>query len=345
MRTAALEQERPRENRDYLVVSRLVDGSQKATLNIHTGEDGGYGECKYYSQVSVTFLSDDIRRLGEEGYVLSRSFGILNPFLDKYRLLNEDYRVSRVSQERNYYYAACHTSALTPEELSLTPAELFQHLARPRTFFSELGRGASNILRPNSFELLGPRSPLDGQALDFFNTFIQEEYEMPLSYDLILEAIGYLQRFRDYRLAIVHAETAFEVYVVDRLLRLMVNSGMASIQASSLVENDRAYWGVKSKIRQLDDWTQQHCLRNGLAFTEFVDSAHYAGWESDLYRRRNAAVHTGANAFSYDEASVAIGRAKECIVFLEARVPTMADRVQLNPSMAGFRQNAGEVMF
>src|SRR5579863_9248304 len=168
---------------------------------------------------------------------------------------------------------------------------------------------------------------------------------MPLSYDLILEALASLQRYRDYRFAIVHAETAFEVYVVSSLLKLMVDSGIPNAQASSMIENDANYWGVKKKVRQLDSWTQQYCSRNDLGFSPFVASNLYNRWESDLYQRRNAAVHAGANAFTYDEASVGIGRVKECIAFLEGRVPAIADRVQLNPSMAGFRQNPGEVMF
>lgn len=64
----------------------------------------------------------------------------------------------------------------------------------------------------------------------------------------------------------------------------MVVSGMSAITASNLIENDRAYWGVKAKIRQLDQWTQQHCTVNGSAFTAFVGSAQYAVWEADLYR-------------------------------------------------------------
>ena len=343
--TAVAAQQRPRGNRSYITVSQLPSGSQKATLNIHGGEDGGYAECKYYSQASVTFLVDDIQMIALGDDVLRRALAILNPFLDKYRLLNENYRIARVSQERNYYFAQCHVSPLTAEEVGLGPSELFQRLAQPRTFFSELGHGGANVLRGNSYELLGPRSELRGQVLDTFESFIQSDYEMPLAYDLILEALAYLQRFRDCRLAVVHAETAFEVYVVSSLLRLMVDSGMHGAQASSLIENDTTYWGVKRKIRQHDHWTQQYCLRSGIGFSAFIGSNLYTQWESDLYQRRNAAVHAGANTFTYDQALVGIGRAKECIVFLEGRVPAIANRVQLNPSMAGFRQNPGEVMF
>jgi hypothetical protein len=325
--------------------SRLPDGTQKATLNLHTGHDGGFSECKYFSQVSVTFLADDLRMIAQPGHPAKRAFDILNPFLDKYRLLNEDYRISRVSENRNFYLAACHTSPLAVEERGLSPADLFNRLSSPRVFLRELGRGAANILRTNSYELLGPRSALNPTLQTFFESFIQEAYEMPLSYSLLLESLVNLQRTADYRLAIIHAETAFEVYVVDRLLKLMVHGGMTRADASSAIDADRAYWGVKSKIRQLDSHAQSFCSNTGLAFAPFVGSALYSRWENDLYKHRNEAVHAGANSFIYEQAHTAIGTAKECIFSLESRVPAFADRIQINTSMTGFRQNPGEVMF
>ena len=308
-------------------------------------ELAGFAECKYFSQISVTFLADDIGIIATGGDVQKRLFEILNPFLDKYRLLNEDYRISPISEARNFYVAVCHTSPLAPEESGLTPTELFNRLSNPRTFFRELGHGAANILRTNSYELLGPRSPLSAAIQTFFDTFVQESYEMPLSYALILESLANLQRTRDYRLAIIHAETAFEVHVVDRLLKLLVDEGMSSSDASSAIENDQAFWGVKKKIRQLDSRIQSYSSRNALAFSAFVGTPLYLRWEADLYKHRNNAVHAGANAFSYGQAHTAIGTAKECIVAIESRIPTLADRIQLNVSMAGFRQNSGEVTF
>ena len=179
----------------------------------------------------------------------------------------------------------------------------------------------------------------------FFDAFVTENYEMPLSYALILESLANLQRTLDYRLAIIHAETACEVHVVDRLLKLMIDEGMTRSGAASAIETDRAFWGVKDKIKQLDSRIQSYCSRNGLAFRAFVGSPLYSRWESDLYKHRNAAVHAGANAFTYSQAHTAIGTARECIVAIESQVPTLADRIQLNTSMAGFRQNSGEVTF
>jgi hypothetical protein len=345
LRQASTSMQRLDQGRSYIANSRLPDGSQKATLNLHTGQDGGFSECKYFSHVSVTFLADDIGMISGGGHVEKRAFEILNPFLDKYRLLNDDYRISPMSEARNFYLAVCHTSPLTTEEQGLTPTQLFNRLSSPRTFFRELGHGAANILRTNSYELLGPRSPLSSGIQTFFDAFVQEDYEMPLSYSLILESLANLQRTRDYRLAIIHAETSFEVYVVERLLRLMVDEGMTRLDASSAIDTDRTFWGVKNKIRRLDSHIQSYSSRSGLAFSAFVGSALYSRWEVDLYRHRNAAVHSGANSFTYDEAHTAIGTAKECIVAIESRIPAFADRIQLNTSMIGFRQNPGEVLF
>jgi hypothetical protein len=345
LQTAWQEAERPRETRDYIAVNKLKDGRDKATLNIHTGTDGGYAECKYYTDVCVTYLTDDLSEVNVHGAALVRACGILNPFLDKYRLLNEDYRVSAVSLERNFYFATCHTSPLGGDEVGLSVSELFERLQKPRNFLAKLGYGAANILRTNSFELLGPRDPVPDTFLQVLRAFIKEDYVLPLSYELILDALSCLQRTRDYRLAIVHAETAVEVHIRSLLLKLMVQHGITESDADSRIDHDDTYWGVKKKIRRLDDWMSKYCAASHKAFVPFLDSALYGNWKTELYDRRNAAVHAGASAFRYDHASRGIGVAKECIVEMEAKVPGLQNRVQLNSSMANFRLNPGEVMF
>jgi len=154
-----------------------------------------------------------------------------------------------------------------------------------------------------------------------------------------------MRRLRDYRLAIIHAETAVEVHGLRLLVRLMLHYGRTQIEIDQALENDRSYWGVKNKLRQLDAWTQRHCQQIGRAYQAFMGSAGYNTWESDLYAKRNAAVHGGTNNFTYDEASAAIRAAKESINAFEARCPGFQDKILRDPSMAGFRLNAGEVMF
>jgi hypothetical protein len=177
------------------------------------------------------------------------------------------------------------------------------------------------------------------------NSVDQEDYALPLSYELVLEAISSLQRSRDYKLAIVHAETAFEVHNRAILFSLMIHYGMTTTKADTFIDTDRNYWGVKSKLRRLDEWNERYSKDVGHPYVPFVDSTLYRRWNSDLYGLRNDAVHAGTAAFTYDQASKGIAIAKECIAFLESRVPGKQNKVQLNPLMSQFRLNAGEVMF
>jgi hypothetical protein len=127
-------QERPRGNYNYVAASRTPDGNQIPTLNINTAVDGGYAEPKYFSEVTVTYLADDINSIADQNAVFRRACEILNPFLDKYRVLNQDYRISPVSMERNFYFAQCHTSPLEINERGLDVAALFATLRAGRNF-------------------------------------------------------------------------------------------------------------------------------------------------------------------------------------------------------------------
>lgn len=143
----------------------------------------------------------------------------------------------------------------------------------------------------------------------------------------------------------MQAETAVEVHVRSLLVKLMVHSGMTEADADGKIDTDDGYWGVKKKIKRLDDWTAKYCTTLGTPSTSLVGSKIWQDWDAELYSRRNAAVHAGASSFTYEQALRAIGIAKEFIVTVEAKVPGLQNRIQLNPSMSNFRINAGEVMF
>ena len=49
-------------------------------------------------------------------------------------------------------------------------------------------------------------------------------------------------RIRGYRLAVVRAETAFEVYMVDWRSQAMVAFGTAPMDTALKVEQDHGYW-------------------------------------------------------------------------------------------------------
>jgi hypothetical protein len=338
--------ERPRQEYSYLLTSQLTDGTQKATLNVHCGTDGGFAETKYYSEIQVTFLEDDVSVIEHtQGYVLQRATDILNSFLDRYRFFAEDYRASRVSADRNFYLATCHSSPLAPDERELTVEQLFASLTKGRRFYSQLGHGAANILRPNSFDRLGPRLEINGAALNTLESLLEVEYEVPLSYDLLMQAIRCLQIERDFKLAIVHAATAMEVHVLHLLQGILVASGHSVVDASNLLETDPEYEGVTKRLKRLESHTKTYCEQNGIPYKQFVGCDLYGRWRDTLAHKRNRAVHAGVASFTWAEAAEAIGIAKESIVFLDRRVPALTNRIQLNPSVTGIREGAGGILF
>ncbi len=342
----AREFERPREDYSYVICSRLKDGTEKATLNVHCGPDGGFAETKYYSEIQVTFLEDDLGALGrKDDYLLQRATDILNLFLDKYRLFMEDYRVGRVSAVRNLYFAACHSSPLTVEEQGLTVEQLFATLSKGRTFYYQVGHGGVNILRPNSFDRLGPKVQIAEPALGILATFLRTKYEMPLSYELVMESLRSLQVDHDFKLAIVHAATAVEVHVLQLLYRILVAFGSSDADTWNLLENDPQYEGISRRLKALESHTRTHCERYGLPYRQFVGSGLHLRWRDVLAHKRNRAVHAGVASFTWAEATEAFGIAKETIIFLDQRVLTFANHFQLNPIVTGIQEGAGGILF
>jgi hypothetical protein len=338
--------ERPQEEYSYLLTSKLADGTEKATLNIHTGSKGGFAETKYFSEVQVTFLEDDLTVVGnKDDYVLRRATDILNAFLDKYRLLSEDYRISRVSGDRHFYLASCHSSPLSPAEQQMTTAELFAGLTKGRKFYRELGHGGANILRTNSLDHLGPRPEVTGTQLQTLVNFLQSDYEIPLSYDLVMQSIRSLQIDRDSKLSIVHAATAVEVHVLHLLHGLLVALGQSATDAWNLLENDPDYEGVSKRMTRLETHSKAYCDQNNLSWVPFKGGALFQRWRDILAHKRNRAVHAGVASFTWAEGAEAIGIAKETIVFLDQRVQALSNKVQLNPSVKDMRESAGGVLF
>lgn len=93
--------------------------------------------------------------------------------------------------------------------------------------------------------------------------FLQTDYEMPLSYDLIMEAYRSLQLGRDYSLTIVHAAAAVEVHVLHLLHGVLVASGDTPADAWAKLENDPEYEGVSKRLKRLETHTKSYCEQTG----------------------------------------------------------------------------------
>jgi hypothetical protein len=168
---------------------------------------------------------------------------------------------------------------------------------------------------------------------------------MLLSYDLVMQAIRCLQIERDFKLAIVHAATATEVHVLHLLHGVLTALGRNVADAWYVLENDPEYEGVAKRLKRLETHTKTYCEQTGILHKQFVGCALYNRWKDILAHKRNRAVHAGVASFTWAEGAEAIGIAKESIVFLDQRVPALANRIQLNPSVTGIREGAGGILF
>ncbi len=44
----------------YVINAQFPDGTHRATLNVHTGRLGGFAEAKPFTEVHVTYVTDDL---------------------------------------------------------------------------------------------------------------------------------------------------------------------------------------------------------------------------------------------------------------------------------------------
>jgi hypothetical protein len=174
---------------------------------------------------------------------------------------------------------------------------------------------------------------------------VRTDYEMPLSYDLIMEAYRSLQLDRDYKLTIVHAATAVEVHVLHLLHGVLVALGATAADAWATLENDPEYEGVTKRLKRLESHTKSYCGQNALAYAPFVGGALYERWKTIVAGKRNRAVHAGVAGFTWNEAAEAIAIAKESIIFLDQRIPALSNYFRLSPDVRGIREGAGGILF
>ena len=112
---------------------------------------------------------------------------------------------------------------------------------------------------------------------------------------------------RNYHVAVLEAETAFEVYVADLLLRLKVQQGQDRSQLLAEMENPGHLGLLSQRLRGLDEAATAYCGSSGLPpWVPFVGSPVYATWRSALYDLRNRIVHGGYRQTTFEEAKAAI---------------------------------------
>ena len=159
---------------------------------------------------------------------------------------------------------------------------------------------------------LSPQEEMDHEAK------LNLAYELPLSVvDVLLLNAKRSFLFEEYRIAVIEAETAFEVSI-DRVLRQYYLSKTTRSKDGYIVP---AY--SKEDVTRLLDTGLKNLLKDHLTRArgkEFIGTTEHRRWENNLYELRNAIVHDGKEV-QEDEAKRALEAAEDALVWINAVVP------------------------
>jgi hypothetical protein len=236
-------------NEKVMMTCETKKHGEIATLHIDTGPTGGFSELRAYTEVIIFIIA------GEETNTLTpsmktRTFDVLNHFIDIYRLVTQDPYVYRTNEQFDTYLIDFAFGPIPPKLESYSSAEILRDVGEV-PFPTAIGKGRQLQYRLNTLEDLFPGPILERPFLEVFQKLIKNPYETPLHYELILTAQVELKQ-RNYHVAILEAETAFEVYVANVLVELSAALGFAKNQVIAELENPKKLGLLSKRLNRLD---------------------------------------------------------------------------------------------
>lgn len=314
------------------------------TLSIDTTLNGGYAELRPYSEATVFVTLPAVPGGEQIAQQKDRVGKVLNHFLTMYRLVTQDPWVVSLNLELDVYLVDTSIGRVPAELATLPPAEVLRNLgAIP--FATEIGAGRQYTYRLNTLEDLYPGPILERPFLEAFAGSLPAAYEPPLHYDLLLHAQTQLKR-RNYHVAILEAETAFEVYVADLLLRVKVALGETREAVLNAMDDLQNLGPLMKRLRELDRVLPELAETRGWSTpSAFIGTHRHAEWKRDLYDLRNRIIHGGHRAIDFDQAKLGILRAKAAIAFLEQQYRDFANQIQIYAGGDHLQNTAGRLSY
>jgi hypothetical protein len=313
------------------------------TLHIDTGSKGGFSELRAYSELTV-FIVIEKDHDPFSTSAKARIFEVLNNFLDIYRIITQDPYVHRIDEEFDTYLVD-YSAGTIPQQYHGSSAGNILRNIQEIPFHSEIGKGRQLKTRVNTLEDLFPGKILENKFLDLFVRLIQEPYNTPVHYELIFTAQFELKR-RNYHIAILEAETAFEVYIAYILLEISVAVGKNKNMIMVDMENPRKLGLLNQRLKELDRLIEEYRKLKGLPIsTNFLGSATHTEWKDYLYKLRNMIIHGGWRFVTFDQAKRGIGACKLAIKKFEDRLPGIANKIQIYHGVDYLQNTAGRLKF
>ena len=228
-------------------------------------------------RVSFSKMFIEFPQRVEETEIENATLRVINRIIDVYRYTKGEFfleRIPRTELRRLQIMTKLDNGQLDSEVIMREPQGAGVTLAR----FADIPSEAARILESGD--------------------------ELPVHSILLLNARRE-RFFENYRLAIVEAETAFEVYVDTIIVSHYRREGLSEAEITSKLDA-----GLKNLLK---DHIPKVCGEH------FVGTAEHSDWEKKAYHRRNAVVHDGASA---DDLG-----AEEAITCVEAAIHWMSSRV------------------
>ena len=236
-----------------------------------------------YTAVEIVFpmyvepdLDDELR-----GWIQA----VINRLLEVYRFATEEFHVKGLSLRELWEY---EVQTMDHTDEGIDPSEIVARRVAP------LGGGVR----------LARTAPMPDSA----KGYLSEERDLPLPQTLYLNARREMLQ-ENYRIAVLEAETAFEVLVSQSIARYYRNKGLPDAEVENKLKP-----GLKNLIK---DHLAKCCG------SKFEGTPQHAAWESDLYEVRNAVVHRGAAADA-TKAQEALDAAQDAMRWVEVMVLRVA---------------------
>jgi hypothetical protein len=328
---------------EYMVTSVTSEHEEIKTLNINTGSNGGFTEVRAFTELSIFLLTDE-NSSPFSSKIKNRSMQVLNHFLDIYRLTTQDGYVHRVDGQLDEYFIE-YSLGKIPGSLQNDGVLDILKKINEIPFTRDIGDLCEMQIRMDTIEDLFPGKIINGEPMNLFCQLIRRKYDMPIHYELILNAQREI-KLRNYNIAIIDAETAFEAYISNILLETSIAIGLSRKHVLRNMKNPKNLGLLSKRLIELDNIVRQYRNERKLPLlADFVNSTFHTEWKNDLYEIRNKIIHEGWRLATYTDALKGIGCCKVAITEIESRVPGLSNSIQIYSGVDHIKNTAGRLSF
>lgn len=312
---------------DYRMAA-VIQGREYFTTQLHRGAGGGFDEVQMYSVANVWICLRN-REEFEVKVMMQRASAALNNVLSVHWFLAADGRTRLLRPDLDSYYTLFSLAPVPDDWPPSTAEELLGRLGELK-FQSDVGHGRQHNVGLGSADDLTIR-PFASDMLDSMAAFVRNQIELAVHQQLFLSALRRLNR-RENFLAIIDAESAFEVAVSYLLRRAMLAHGSSDQEIEAAFESRLS--GLQQQIVQLDK------LASALTGSKerFENSDAWRRWNRGLARLRHDVVHRGLRQISPADAREGVSAGMAGAIFLEDMLPDLAPSLRWGPEFAKLEQ-------